>query len=151
MLELGAGAGIPGMTAAILGNDVHISDIESVTPRITKNVKSSLRPTEVARVKVVALDWVDLNEIETAITDVNVVIGADVLFETTWEPLVAAVVHMLTIKPTLELWLANVGRVAVHRFKRRLQAQFTAAHVEEIHCQCVESFGHFVWHIYIPQ
>lgn len=150
LLELGSGTGIVGMTAAILGAQVKVTDIGPSISRLCRAVSSCLTPTEQERITVEELDWTQTMAVRAAASQVDFVVAADVVFDTTWKALLQATIEILQLPVPPKIYFANNHRVAVHRFQRHLKRSVLAAKVENVVCPCVASDCHTVWCIYRP-
>jgi predicted nicotinamide N-methyase len=102
MLEIGAGLGAPGITAAACGFDVTLSDYEDI---IMDFQKVSVAASGLDNVNCIHLDWLDPPDMEPF----NYVVAAEVLFrEEFFEPLLN--VFDKYLKPGGAIFLAHDAR-----------------------------------------
>ncbi|CAL5429562.1 unnamed protein product [Camellia sinensis] len=79
VLELGAGTGLPGLTAAALGaSRVILTDVEPLLPVLRKNVEANGLGD---RVEVSRLVWGSEEELEDEVAVVDLVVMSDVFFD----------------------------------------------------------------------
>ena len=102
LLEIGAGLGAPGITAAACGFDVTLSDYEDI---IMDFQKVSVAASGLSNVKCVHLDWLQPPEMKPF----DVLAAAEVLFrEEFFDPLLA--VFRKYLKPGGSIYLAHDAR-----------------------------------------
>ncbi|XP_062453081.1 EEF1A lysine methyltransferase 3 [Rhea pennata] len=78
VIELGAGTGIVGILAALLGGDVTITDLPVALEQIRENVRRNVPETLVPQPRVRALSW-GLDH-DTFPSGYDVVLGADIVY-----------------------------------------------------------------------
>ncbi|XP_031568402.1 protein N-lysine methyltransferase METTL21A-like [Actinia tenebrosa] len=78
VIELGAGTGLVGMVAAILGGDVVVTDRKAALNYTKTNVKNNLKILSDTSLKVTALDWGQDTSIFSAPYDI--ILGADIVY-----------------------------------------------------------------------
>ncbi|KAM8976103.1 EEF1A lysine methyltransferase 3 [Pelodytes ibericus] len=76
VIELGAGTGIVGILASLLGGDVTVTDLPCALPQIKKNVSANVPSTYLS--KVCALSW-GLDQ-EKFPQDFDYILGADIVY-----------------------------------------------------------------------
>ena len=120
MLEIGAGLGAPGITAAACGFDVTLSDYEDI---IMDFQKVSVAASGLANVNCIHLDWLDPPDIEPF----DFLIAAEVLFrEELFEPLLQVFDRFL--KPGGSIFLAHdARRKCLPLFMERAKKEYNIA------------------------
>ena len=103
-LELGAGTGVVGLTAAFFGAEVTLTDLPRQLPLLRRNVEANgLEHTEVRE-----LDWSDEQQRTMAMGDWDLILGSDVAYDPMlFEPLVQTLRAQSTEKTTIYLALAD--------------------------------------------
>ena len=117
VLELGAGLGAPGLTAAALGCSVTLSDYEDI---ILDFERVSAAASGLDNIRFAVLDWLNPPEMERY----DVILGAEVLFrEDFFEPLLDILRHAL--KPDGVVYLAHDSkRKSVHPFLKKAEKEY---------------------------
>ena len=117
VLELGAGLGAPGLTAAALGCSVTLSDYEDI---ILDFEQVSAAASGLDDVRFEMLDWLDPPEMERY----DIILGAEVLFrEEFFAPLLGILRH--TLKPDGVVYLAHDSkRKSVHPFLEQAEKEY---------------------------
>ncbi len=125
MLELGAGLGAPGITAAACGFDVTLSDYEDI---IMDFQKVSIAASGLDNVKCIHLDWLDPPDIEPF----DYLVAAEVLFrEEFFEPLLT--VFDKYLKPGGSIFLAHdARRKCLPLFMERAKEQYSIAGKKQV-------------------
>ncbi len=120
LLELGAGLGAPGITAAACGFDVTLTDYEDI---IMDFQKVSAAASGLSNVKIAHLDWLNPPELEPF----DVLTAAEVLFrEEFFEPLLD--VFKRYLKPGGTIYLAHdARRKCLPLFMERAKKEYTIA------------------------
>ena len=106
-LELGAGTGLSGLSAAALGAaSVTLTDLKYCL----KSLEANMHASDLAsRCRVLELDW--LNPDLTDIGEIDVVIAADVVWlKKLVEPLVALLAKLKMLRPGVEFYLSHQTR-----------------------------------------
>ncbi len=118
VLELGAGLGAPGLTAAALGCSVTLSDYEEM---ILDFERVSAAASGLTNVRFDMLDWLNPPEMERY----DIILGAEVLFrEEFFEPLLGIMRHAL--KPDGVVYMAHDSkRKSVHPFLQKAEKEYT--------------------------
>jgi len=117
VLELGAGLGAPGLTAAAVGCSVTLSDYEDI---ILDFERVSAAASGLDTVRFEMLDWLDPPEMERY----DIILGAEVLFrDEFFEPLLGILRHAL--KPDGVIYLAHDSkRKSVHPFLEKAEKEY---------------------------
>jgi 2-polyprenyl-3-methyl-5-hydroxy-6-metoxy-1,4-benzoquinol methylase len=120
VLELGAGLGAPGLTAAALGCSVTLSDYEEM---ILNFEQVSAAASGLDNVRFEILDWLDPPEIERY----DIILGAEILFrEEFFEPLLDIIRH--TLKPDGTVYMAHDSkRKSVQPFLKKAEKEYNIA------------------------
>lgn len=114
ILEVGAGIGLPSMSAAAKGADVTFSDYHHLSEVfLKKNVELNGLPD----IKFACLDWKNL---DTDIGQFDLIVGSDVLYEPNHPQLLADFIH-LHAKPRSTALLVDPGRKLSSQFTRRME------------------------------
>lgn len=125
MLEIGAGLGAPGITAAACGFDVTLSDYEDI---IMDFQKVSIAASGLENVNCIHLDWLDPPDIEPF----DYLVAAEVLFrEEFFEPLLT--VFDKYLKPGGSIFLAHdASRKCLPLFMERAKEQYNIAGKKQV-------------------
>ena len=117
VLELGAGLGAPGLTAAALGCSVTLSDYEEL---ILDFERVSAAASGLDTVRFDMLDWLNPPEMERY----DIILGAEVLFrDEFFEPLLGIIRHAL--KPDGAVYMAHdIKRQSVHPFLQKAEKEY---------------------------
>jgi predicted nicotinamide N-methyase len=117
VLELGAGLGAPGLTAAALGCSVTLSDYEEL---ILDFERVSAAASGLDNVRFDMLDWLNPPEMERY----DIILGAEVLFrDEFFEPLLGIIRHAL--KPDGVVYMAHdIKRQSVHPFLQKAEKEY---------------------------
>ncbi|KAL3999739.1 glucuronyl/N-acetylglucosaminyl transferase EXT1 [Sarotherodon galilaeus] len=128
-IELGAGTGLVGIVAALLGARVTITDREPALDFLSANVKANLPPDSQQSVVVSELTWGEGLERYPA-GGFDVVLGADIVYlEDTFLPLLETLEH-LSSDATVVLLACKLRYERDTNFLGMLKQRFT---VEEVH------------------
>lgn len=128
-IELGAGTGLVGIVAALLGARVTITDREPALDFLSANVKANLPPDSQQSVVVSELTWGEGLERYPA-GGFDVVLGADIIYlEDTFLPLLETLEH-LSSDATVVLLACKLRYERDTNFLGMLKQCFT---VEEVH------------------
>ncbi|XP_048775995.1 protein N-lysine methyltransferase METTL21A-like isoform X2 [Ostrea edulis] len=93
VIELGAGSGLVGIVATLLGAQTIITDQEKALPYLTKAVRNNLPDNFKDKYKVQALDW--RGDLETYTETFDVILGADIIYiEDTFPDLLRTIIHL---------------------------------------------------------
>ena len=117
VLELGAGLGVPGLTAAALGCSVTLTDYEEI---ILDFERVSAAASKLDQVQFSLLDWLNPSEMERY----DIILGAEVLFREDFFQ------HLLTVfrralKPDGVVYLAHdIKRKSVHPFLQLAEKEY---------------------------
>lgn len=127
VIELGAGTGLVGIVAALVGGHVVITDRETVIDSLLANVNKNLLPNEIVNVSVKALNWgVNLHNF----SQFDVVLGADVIYiEDTFSDLLLTVDY-LAHRNTLVLLACKIRYDRDVNFIEMLKTNFHVAEVQ---------------------
>ncbi len=125
MLEIGAGLGAPGITAAACGFDVTLSDYEDI---IMDFQKVSIAASGLENVNCIHLDWLDPPDIEPF----DYLVAAEVLFrEEFFDPLLT--VFDKYLKPGGSIFLAHdARRKCLPLFMERAEEQYKIAGKKQV-------------------
>ncbi|XP_076088300.1 protein N-lysine methyltransferase METTL21A-like [Mytilus galloprovincialis] len=93
VIELGAGSGIVGIVAALIGANVVITDREQVYPYLKRVLKDNLKDKDNVKYSVKILDWTrDLHKFPQKY---DIILGADVIYvEEVFDALLATLQHL---------------------------------------------------------
>ncbi|XP_075297048.1 histone-arginine methyltransferase METTL23 [Opisthocomus hoazin] len=112
VLEVGAGASLPGVVAAKCGAKVTLSDAEEL-PRCLRSCRRSCRANGLPRVPVLGLTWGRLAPALLALPPVDVVLGADVFYDPKdFEDILATIYFLLEKNPQAQFWTTYQVRSA---------------------------------------
>ncbi|EMP28979.1 Methyltransferase-like protein 21B [Chelonia mydas] len=102
VIELGAGTGIVGILATLLGGDVTITDLPLALEQIQENVHKNVPAEHSARAKVCALSWgLDHEEFPR---DYDFILGADIVYlKDTYPLLIKTLQHLCGPHSTIYL------------------------------------------------
>ncbi|CAM5168930.1 unnamed protein product [Eretmochelys imbricata] len=102
VIELGAGTGIVGILATLLGGDVTITDLPLALEQIQENVQKNVPAEHSARAKVCALSWgLDHKEF---LRDYDFILGADIVYlKDTYPLLIKTLQHLCGPHSTIYL------------------------------------------------
>ncbi|XP_053150987.1 EEF1A lysine methyltransferase 3 isoform X4 [Hemicordylus capensis] len=126
VIELGAGTGIVGILAALLGGDVTITDLPVALKQIEENVHRNLPVECVARTRVCALSW-GLNHKEFP-NNFDFILGADIVYLKDTYPLLIRTLQYLC-GPQTTIYLSSKMRQehsAMIFFENLLPRHFTS-------------------------
>ena len=125
VLELGAGLGAPGLTAAALGCSVTLSDYEDI---ILDFERVSAAASGLADVNFAMLDWLDPPDMERY----DVILGAEVLFrEEFFEPLLG--ILRRAVKPDGVIYMAHdLKRKSVQPFLHMAEKEYTISAKKQV-------------------
>ncbi|XP_031147834.1 protein N-lysine methyltransferase METTL21A [Sander lucioperca] len=129
VIELGAGTGLVGIVAALLGAKVTITDREPALDFLSANVKSNVPPDSQGSVVVSELTWGEGLERYPA-GGFDLVLGADIVYlEDTFVPLLQTLEHLCS-DTTVVLLACKIRYKRDTNFLSMLKQQFI---VEEIY------------------
>ncbi|XP_051869799.1 EEF1A lysine methyltransferase 3-like [Pristis pectinata] len=111
VIELGAGTGIVGILAALLGGDVTITDQENALSQIEHNVSVNIPSDFRYRTKVCALSW-GKNHLEFP-SDYDYILGSDIVYISLTYPLLLKTLLHLSKGPTI-IYLSTKLRKGNH-------------------------------------
>uniref|UniRef100_A0A8D0GQI3 EEF1A lysine methyltransferase 3 n=1 Tax=Sphenodon punctatus TaxID=8508 RepID=A0A8D0GQI3_SPHPU len=93
VIELGAGTGIVGILAALLGGDVTITDLPLALKQIEENVHNNLPEEHLTRTRVCTLSWgIDQKDFPI---DYDIILGADIVYAKDTYPLLIRTLRYL--------------------------------------------------------
>ncbi|XP_025904875.1 protein N-lysine methyltransferase METTL21A isoform X2 [Nothoprocta perdicaria] len=123
VLELGAGTGLPGIVAALLGARVTLTDRADALELLEANVRDNLPPEALPRAAVRELAWGQgLGAFPAGAFDL--VLGSDIVYlEETFAALLRTLEHVCAAR-TLVLLACRLRYERDHRFLRLLRARF---------------------------
>ncbi|KAM9305271.1 protein N-lysine methyltransferase METTL21A [Gastrophryne carolinensis] len=122
VIELGAGTGLVGIVAALLGGEVTITDREVALNFLKANVQDNLPEEILRRVSVKALTWGRGLEDFSAY---DVIVGADIIYlEETFQDLFKTLLHLST-ENTVILLSCKLRYQRDHHFLDMLREHFT--------------------------
>ncbi|XP_075757837.1 EEF1A lysine methyltransferase 3 isoform X2 [Pelodiscus sinensis] len=102
VIELGAGTGIVGILATLLGGDVTLTDLPLALKQIQENVRRNVPAEHLARARVCALTW-GLNH-EEFLRDYDFILGADIVYlKDTYPMLIRTLRHLCGPHSTIYL------------------------------------------------
>ncbi|KAI3366109.1 hypothetical protein L3Q82_009929, partial [Scortum barcoo] len=128
-IELGAGTGLVGIVAALLGAKVTITDRQPALDFLSANVKANLPPDSQGSVVVSELTWGDGLQRYPA-GGFDLVLGADIVYlEDTFEPLLRTLEHLCS-DSTVVLLACKIRYKRDTDFLSMLKQRFA---VEEVH------------------
>ncbi|XP_070813746.1 protein N-lysine methyltransferase METTL21A [Chaetodon trifascialis] len=128
-IELGAGTGLVGIVAALLGAKVTITDREPALDFLSTNVEANLPPHSQGSVVVSELTWGEGLDRYPA-GGFDVVLGADIVYlEDTFEPLLRTLEHLCS-DTTVVLLACKIRYKRDTDFLSMLRQRFT---VQEVH------------------
>ncbi|KAM4626472.1 protein N-lysine methyltransferase METTL21A [Discoglossus pictus] len=127
VIELGAGTGLVGIVAALLGANVAITDREVALEFLKTNVRENLPPELRHQVSVQPLTWGrSLEDFSTF----DVIVGADIIYlEETFPDLLHTLLH-LSAAHTVTLLSCRLRYQRDHDFLDMMRGHFT---LEEVH------------------
>lgn len=129
VVELGAGTGLVGIVAALLGAKVTITDREPAVEFLESNVQANLPLDFQARTKVTELTWGEsLDRFERGGYDL--VLGADIVYLEETFPDLLKTLEYLSSERTVILLSCRIRYERDQDFLKMLQQGFT---VEEVH------------------
>lgn len=133
VVELGAGTGVVGITAAVLGAKVIITDLQRVVPLMKKNIETN-KEFITGSIEAQTLVWGDQTQLKSILeTPPTLLLVSDcVYYESSLAPLVST---LSTLASSARILLSYEVRDTEH--KRRVHAEFSrliteAFYVEEI-------------------
>ncbi|XP_077997737.1 protein N-lysine methyltransferase METTL21A-like [Glandiceps talaboti] len=100
LIELGAGTGLVGMVAALLGADVIVTDRQMALKQLQENINRNLKPTgdsSEIRINVQELDWGQ--NLEDYAEPFDIILGADIIYiKETFPDLLKTLIHLSDCK-----------------------------------------------------
>ena len=120
LVELGAGTGLVGMTAAALGASVTCTDVAKALPLLQENINLNFSPKEVEQhLSVQRLEW-GKDHKNFASCSFDYVVGADIIYlEETFDSLLQTLIYLANctgkdrVTNTTKIYLS-----AKHRYER---------------------------------
>ncbi|XP_051884913.1 protein N-lysine methyltransferase METTL21A isoform X1 [Pristis pectinata] len=129
VIELGAGTGLVGIVAALLGADVTVTDREVALQFLESNVRENIPHDLRSRVRIRELTWgVNLCQFEPASYDF--ILGADVVYLEETFPALLETLEYLSSERTTILLSCRIRYKRDHNFLKMLGRHFT---VERVH------------------
>ncbi|XP_007888783.1 protein N-lysine methyltransferase METTL21A [Callorhinchus milii] len=129
VIELGAGTGLVGIVATLLGAKVTITDRDVALKFLESNVQENLSSDVLPRAQVKELNWgVSLEQFEQGSYDM--ILGADIVYLEETFPALLETLEYLSSERTTILLACRIRYERDETFLRNLQELFT---VEEIH------------------
>ncbi|EFJ08338.1 hypothetical protein SELMODRAFT_131998 [Selaginella moellendorffii] len=143
VVELGAGTGLPGMAAALLGaSEVILTDRAGLLPCLRRNVEANQLES---RVRVLELEWgADCSQVAAP---VDFVLCSDILYDIEAVPALAKTLLDLSGESTriLLAYELRIGTTECFHKLRELGLEFTRVPSEELHPQWQsEDIGIFI-------
>ncbi|KTF94294.1 hypothetical protein cypCar_00032861 [Cyprinus carpio] len=128
VIELGAGTGLVGIVAALLGASVRITDREAALEFLTANVRENIPPGQQGAVQVSELTWGEnLHLYPTGSFDL--ILGADIVYlEETFPALLQTLEH-LSAENTVVLLSCRIRYERDERFLMELRRSFSVREV----------------------
>ncbi|NWH67626.1 MET23 protein, partial [Geococcyx californianus] len=112
VLEVGAGAGLPGVLAARCGAEVILSDGEEL-PRCLRHCRRSCRLNGLPHLPVLGLTWGRLAPPLLTLPPLDIILGSDVFFDPKdFEDILTTVYYLLEKNPHAEFWTTYQVRSA---------------------------------------
>ncbi|NXS14120.1 MET23 protein, partial [Neodrepanis coruscans] len=112
VLEIGAGASLPGVVAARCGARVVLSDGEEL-PRCRRSARSSCIANRLPHVSVLGITWGRLSPQLLALAPVDVILGSDVFFDPKdFEDILTTISFLLERNPRAQFWTTYQVRSA---------------------------------------
>ncbi|XP_067844187.1 protein N-lysine methyltransferase METTL21A isoform X1 [Heptranchias perlo] len=129
VIELGAGTGLVGIVAALLGADVTLTDREVALQFLESNLRENIPPDQRTRARVRELSWgVNLRQFNPGSYDV--VLGADIVYlEETFPDLLETLEHLSSERTTILLSC----RIRYERDQNFLKMLGSRFRVERVH------------------
>ncbi|XP_051550606.1 protein N-lysine methyltransferase METTL21A [Myxocyprinus asiaticus] len=129
VIELGAGTGLVGIVAALLGANVTITDRETALEFLSANVRENIPPSQQGAVRVSELTWGENLELYPP-GSYELVLGADIVYlEDTFPALLKTLEH-LSSENTVVVLSCRIRYDRDERFLMELRQKFS---VEEVH------------------
>lgn len=128
-IELGAGTGLVGIVAALLGTKVTITDRKPALDFLAANVQENIPPSQQPLVQVSELTWGENLDLYPA-GSYELVLGADIVYlEETFPALLKTLEH-LSSENTVVLLSCRIRYERDERFLKDLRRRFS---VQEVH------------------
>lgn len=128
-IELGAGTGLVGIVAALLGANVTITDREPALEFLTANVRENIPPSQQEAVQVSELTWGENLDLYPS-GSFDLILGADIVYlEETFPALLQTLEH-LSSENTVVLLSCRIRYERDERFLMELRQRFS---VQEVH------------------
>jgi len=133
VLELGAGTGIGGLSAAACGADVMLSDQADLLPLLNENIRANELGS---RAMATQLWWGDASDMERvgASGPFDLVVGSDLLYAPHVFPLLLETLAALCTPERTEVLLTYPTRYTEDIFFDDAQAYFEVGSAEEVGC-----------------
>ncbi|KAM5216683.1 histone-arginine methyltransferase METTL23 isoform 2-T9 [Hipposideros larvatus] len=104
ILEIGAGASLPGIVAAKCGAEVILSD-SSELPHCLEICRQSCQMNDLPQVPVVGLTWGHVSQDLLALPSQDIILASDVFFEPEdFEDILTTVYFLMQKNPKVQLW-----------------------------------------------
>ncbi|XP_029996733.1 methyltransferase-like protein 23 isoform X2 [Sphaeramia orbicularis] len=104
VLELGAGASLPGVVAARCGAKVILSDSDT-KPLTLQNCRRSCDANGLTEVQVLGLTWGDISPDLVLLPELDLILGSDVFYEPKdFEDVLVTVAFLLQKNPKAQFW-----------------------------------------------
>ncbi|XP_067254882.1 protein N-lysine methyltransferase METTL21A [Chanodichthys erythropterus] len=128
-IELGAGTGLVGIVAALLGANVTITDREPALEFLTANVRENIPPCQQEAVRVSELTWGENLDLYPP-GSFDLILGADIVYlEETFPALLQTLEHLST-EDTVVMLSCRIRYERDERFLMELRQRFS---VQEVH------------------
>ncbi|KAK9967358.1 hypothetical protein ABG768_001761 [Culter alburnus] len=128
-IELGAGTGLVGIVAALLGANVTITDREPALEFLTANVRENIPPSQQEAVRVSELTWGENLDLYPP-GSFDLILGADIVYlEETFPALLQTLEHLST-ENTVVMLSCRIRYERDERFLMELRQRFS---VQEVH------------------
>ncbi|XP_041056548.1 protein N-lysine methyltransferase METTL21A isoform X1 [Carcharodon carcharias] len=128
VIELGAGTGLVGIVAALLGADVTVTDREVALQFLESNLRENIPPDLRTRARARELSWgVNLHQYDAGSYDV--VLGADVVYLEETFPALLETLEYLSSEQTMILLSCRIRYERDQNFLKMLGSRFTVEKV----------------------
>ncbi|XP_059509726.1 histone-arginine methyltransferase METTL23-like isoform X2 [Stegostoma tigrinum] len=103
-LEIGAGAGLPGIVAAKCGASVILSDAAEI-PNCLDNCRLSCQINKLEDVPVIGLTWGQISPDLVLLPQIDVILGSDVFYDTEdFENILTTIFYLIRKNPRALFW-----------------------------------------------
>ncbi|XP_043570601.1 methyltransferase-like protein 23 isoform X5 [Chiloscyllium plagiosum] len=104
ILEIGAGAGLPGIVAAKCGANVILSDSAEI-PNCLDNCRLSCQINNLEDVPVIGLTWGQISPDLVLLPQIDIILGSDVFYDTEdFENILTTVFYLIRKNPHALFW-----------------------------------------------